>query len=115
MKSELINRLSGLSILGYYDDSLKMLCVQFFDNAGTQDFMAYLLPNLSWDLREVISETTELLKNKQVVVIKQKAIDVFVPDSWIDKMIRSTLKKLLENENFKNPTVLSILQNGYEG
>ena len=114
MDKAIMEKLGNMSLLGYYDEDLKMLCVHFFGDGGRKDLMAYLKSDYSWDLREVVRETATLYDDKEVVEITHNRLAVYDTNSPFDKMVRSALQKMMENEGFKDEKVENILTNGYE-
>lgn len=114
MTKELTEKLSNLSLLGYYDKDLMMLCVHFFGEGDKPDLMAYLRPDLSWDLREVLSEKVELFDDCERVCIKHTPLGMFKPGSKFDEFVRGMLTKSLEVDNYMDKgRIEEVLKNGY--
>jgi hypothetical protein len=115
MTKELVDKLTNLSVLGYYDKDLKMLCAHFFGDEAKHDLIAYLKPDLTWDLREVLSERTELTDIGATVSITHASLGQFEAGSKFDYFIRATLKQSLESIDYGTHKVEieDTLQNGY--
>jgi hypothetical protein len=113
MDKEIIDKLSNLSMLGYYDPSFKLLCVHFFGDDTKNDLMAYLNPDSTWDLREVISDQSELFFNHEVIKVEHSRLGTFEPGSKFDSFIRGGLKALIDDEYIKDPMVKEVLEQGY--
>lgn len=94
MEAELLNKLSGMTWRYYYNPSLNAVVVHFFNDGSKNDLMAYLLSDMSWDLREVKSELSSLLSDKEVIEINQIKIGLFNKDSSFDKFIRKGIHAL---------------------
>lgn len=115
MTIDIIQKLSNLSLLTYFDKSFNMLCVHFFGKDDKPDLMAYLMSNYSWDLREVLSEKAELFDDCESIKITQKRLGVFEANSKFDLFVRNSLFEILNNENLKeDKDVKEILKNGYK-
>jgi hypothetical protein len=124
MEIEILNMISSASISGYYDPSLKLVAV-WFHNIGEDkpDLVAYLLPGMNWDFREIMSEESELFVDKEIITIKHSPIQVFGKDSEFDKVIRKVLGQLIDhafNENEEISPRLKIMKkvldnNSYNG
>jgi len=121
MDIELLNKLSGLQVYGYYDISKNMVCVHFFNQKESKpNLIAFLNRDMSWDLREIVSEVSILYDDKEVITVEHKALETQKKDSDFDKLIRSSLIESakrthgedadLEKEDF----MFSILNNGYK-
>lgn len=122
MSNKLFERISNLSMYGYYDPSKNMVVVHFFSEEGDKpDIMAYLKADMSWDVRETVDESSVLEKNKEVVTIYHKSLGVCNKDSQFDKFIREGLtgiaKEMYEDgENYAEKNKLfAILENNSYG
>ena len=104
MEIELMNKLSELSITGYYDPSSKMVVAWFYGEEGLKsDLVAYLLPTMQWDLREVLEEKSKLEADKEVIEISHKRLGIHGPKSDIDNLLRKALMAIIEqSEEDKN-------------
>lgn len=97
MKLDLMNKLSDMSIMGYYDPSSKMVVAWFYSNEGEKaDIVAYLLPTMKWDLREVVEEKSTIETHREVIEIKHNRLGVYDKDSDLDNVLRKALKALIE-------------------
>ena len=113
MDQTLLEKISNLALLGYYDEDLKMLCVHFFGDCGKHDLMAYLRPDLTWDLREVLSEHVQLFDDHETVEITHSKVGVYESGSGFDQFIRQALEALGENEGLQDDKVKVVLEQGY--
>lgn len=97
MELELMNKLSELSVMGYYDPSSKLVTAWFYSDTGEKaDLVAYLLPDMKWDLREVLDESAILEKDREVIEIKHKQLGVHEPGGDIDNLLRKALQLLID-------------------
>ncbi|MFA5024259.1 MAG: hypothetical protein WC523_04845 [Patescibacteria group bacterium] len=98
-----------------------MVCVHFFNQKESKpNLIAFLNRDMSWDLREIVSEVSILYDDKEVITVEHKALETQKKDSDFDKLIRSSLIESakrthgedadLEKEDF----MFSILNNGYK-
>lgn len=86
-----------MSIMGYYDPSSKMVVAWFYSNEGEKaDIVAYLLPTMKWDLREVVEEKSTIETHREVIEIKHNRLGVYDKDSDLDNVLRKALKALIE-------------------
>jgi hypothetical protein len=115
MTPELIQRLAGLSLIGYYDPSLKLVCVHFYQtNSDKKDMIAYLQPNSYWDLREIDGEHTQLFDDHEEVHIRHNKVGLFEHGSKFDEFLRGMLANQLKNQTLgKDEALERVLQNGY--
>lgn len=97
MEIEILNMISNASINGYYDPSLDLIVVWFYNIDNRSDFVAYLLSDMSWDLREIVDEKSSLYDDKEVVEIAHKPIKKFEKNSVFDKTIRRVLNQIIED------------------
>lgn len=100
MDLDLVNKLSNLTMYGYYDPSKDMVVVHFFNkDEQKSDILAYLRKNMSWDVREIVDEKAQLFANKEVIELTHKNLGVFEKDSNFDKFIRTSLMKITNEKN----------------
>ena len=101
MNETIMEMISGLTFLGYYDPSKGMVVVHFFnkDEEDKNDVIAYLKGDMSWDLREVVSETGVLMDEYESITIKHKLLGCFAKDSDLDKLIRSGTTKMAKEKH----------------
>ncbi len=73
MEIELVNKLSELSMIGYLDPSNGYVTVWFYNNEKTEksDIVAYLMQDMSWDLREIIDESDDIVPEN---ILKMKEV-----------------------------------------
>ena len=98
MEVEILNMISNASINGYYDPSLSLVVVWFHNVEDDKaDLVAYLTPDMSWDLREVESERSTLSTDREVIIIKHNLIDKFTKNSSFDQTVRKILNQLVDH------------------
>lgn len=119
MEIELINKISGLAIHGYYEPSKGMVMVHFFNNEGDKnDIIAYLKRNMSWDVREITNESATLYPDREVVEIHHTPVGIQEKGSTFDQFVRSALYKTIP-EDVETPArelnkMFQILEDGYQ-
>lgn len=114
MTKEIVEKMAGLSLLGYYDTSLNLVRVQFFGDNKKNDLVAYLLRDLTWELREVISETVELHEDGEKIEVKHVKLGMFEKGGQFDDFVRKSILNLRDNEGVKDDRAIEVLENGYE-
>lgn len=106
MDTELVNKVSSLTVHVFYDTSKDMITVHFInEQSGKADIMAYHLMNGSWDVREVIDETAKVFSDKEVIEIRQKPIGIFEKDSGFDKLVRRAIEEMAKVDDSNVQTV----------
>ena len=112
MDVELLNMIAGASVNGYYDPSLGLVVVWFHNNDNRADIVSYLLKDMTWDVRKVITEESTLTENKEIVEIHHELIDIFDANSKFDNTIRSLLKQMTDqiDENSKSLDELASMR-----
>lgn len=104
MDIELINKISNLTLYGYYDPSKDMVVVHFFNkDEDKSDILAYLKRDMSWDVREVLNEKSQLLADKEIVEISHKNLGIYTKDSKFDQFVRNSLTKMYSDPNGDKP------------
>ena len=80
--------------MGWLDPSNGLITVSFFNNERSDkpDMVAFLKQDMSWDLREVLGETSTINETSEVVVINHALVGVFEKDSDFDVLLRKMLK-----------------------
>ena len=114
MDNELLDKLTGLTLLGYYDTDLKLLCVHFFGDQQKHDLVAYLKHDLTWDLREVLSESVQLFDDHSTVQIQHSRLGTYAAGTGFDRFIRQALKQLIDQETLVDQKVGEVLDYGYQ-
>ena len=95
MKTELVNRLSNLAFCGFYDPSKSMVTVHFFNETNDKpDVIAYLNKDMSWDIREIISEVSCLYENAETITINHNRLGIEEMGSAFDDFVRMGLEKM---------------------
>lgn len=95
MNTKLFNKISNLAFHGFYDPSKKLVTVHFFnERENKSDIIAYLLPSMTWDIREIINESSTLYPDCEVVTISHKCIGIENYGSPFDEFVRLGLEKL---------------------
>ncbi len=108
---EIISKISELNINGYFDHSNGYVVVWFHSNASDKpDIVAYLNANMSWDIREVLSEESVLTSDQETVIIKHKPISTEDSGSIFDLVVRKMLKGLIDAEKGKLPPSISKMK-----
>ena len=104
MDMELINKLSNLALYGYYEPSKDMVVVHFFNkDEDKPDIIAYLKRNMSWDIREIKEEKSQLLSDKEVVEISHTNLGIYEKDSKFDQFVRKALFKVFDSQKDEKP------------
>lgn len=97
MDTKLLNKLSGLTFYGFYDPSKSMVTVHFFNEANDKpDMIAYLRNDMSWDVREIVEETSELQSDREIVTILHKLLGIEGPGSQFDDFVRLGVTKVAQ-------------------
>lgn len=95
MDIELLNKITKLTFYGYYDPSKNQVAIHFFNQQETKpDVIAFLNRDMSWDIREIISETSVLYDDKEIITVEHKKICTQQKDSDFDKFVRVGLKEM---------------------
>lgn len=122
MNTQLLNRLSNLNFYGFYDPSKELITVHFFsEKENKPDIIAYLMNDMSWDVREIVEEQSVLYDNKEVVTILHEPLGVENSGEAFDEFIRLGLTKMaieMHGEDAKLPEVDIVFRvfknNSYE-
>lgn len=98
METDILNKISDASINGYYDPSLGLVVV-WFHNMGDDklDLVAYLLPDMYWDLREITNEKSTLHNDKEIIEVSHNRIDKFAKNSSFDQTVRKVLNQVIDH------------------
>ena len=97
MEIALLNKLSDLTFYGFFDPSKGMVTVHFFNEANNKpDVIAYLREDMSWDVREIVDEQSELHSDKEVVTILHEPLGIEEHGSQFDEFVRLGVTKLGE-------------------
>jgi hypothetical protein len=123
MIPEIFNKISKLTFYGFYDPSKGMVTVHFFNEEESKsDIIAYLNSDMSWDVREIISETSMLYGNCEIVTIKHNVLGIQKHGDTFDKFVRTGLKKMAEKVHGedidlaeKDKMFKILFSNSYEG
>jgi hypothetical protein len=117
MSVNIFDRISGLTFYGFYDPSKDMITVHFFNEDNSKpDIMAFLRKDMSWDVREILSEKSELTFDKEVVTIEHTPLCKYPPGSDFDKFVRKGLAEMAKqaeekkNNLIKNDYMLHVLE-----
>jgi hypothetical protein len=98
--SKLLNKLSKLNFISFFDPSKDMVVVHFYnEEENKKDIIAYLLPSMSWDIRQVEKESSKLFVDKEIVTIHQKVLAFEPKDSLFDKMVRKGIAAQAKSED----------------
>lgn len=103
MDIDIVQRISGLTFACYYNPSLDLVVLHFFNkNENKNDVVAYLKHDMSWDVREIVDETSELDTMEsdgflgEDITISHERIGVFSSESNFDKFVRSAIDNLVQ-------------------
>lgn len=101
---ELISNISELNVNGYFDETNGYVTVWFHNNMiDKPDVVAYLKADMCWDVREVISETSAVKKDCEVITVKHNVLGVREQGSTFDVLVRKMLAAQVENEDQQIP------------
>lgn len=99
MELDLLNRISGLDLYGYYEPSKGVVVAHFFGRDNLKpNIIAFLGRDMSWDIREIVKEKSTLLPAKEIVVIEHQPICNQPKDSTFDKLVRVGLESMAKQQ-----------------
>lgn len=111
MADDIISKISELNLNGYYDHSNGHVTVWFHNNTTDKnDVVAYLKANMSWDVREVVAEQSEILTNKEVITITHKPLSIEEPGSTFDSLVRKMIDSMIENDDNEIPESITKMK-----
>ena len=94
MDKEFAARLSNLGVIGYYDASCGMVIAYFYNpDENKKDIVAYLLKDMTWDVREIIDERVLVTKDQEIAYVSHEPLCKFKMGSNFDKFIRGAVEK----------------------
>lgn len=97
MDIKLLNKLSDLTFYGFYDPSKSMVTVHFFNETNDKpDMIAYLREDMSWDVREIVDEVSELQSDREVVTILHEPLGIESYGSQFDDFVRLGVTKVAQ-------------------
>jgi hypothetical protein len=103
MNAEFLNKISNLTFYGFYDPSKKLITVHFFnEHENKPDIIAYLLPSMTWDVREIVNESSTLYPDCEVITISHKCLGIENCGSPFDEFVRLGLEKLAREVHGKD-------------
>jgi len=128
MDLDLVQKISNLAFASYYNPSLDLVVVHFFNKGENKnDIIAYLRHDMSWDVREILDETSELdvLESDgflgEDITISHERIGIYEKSSNFDKFVRAAIdaltKKAEDEESLEmiDERVLRVLKgNAYD-
>jgi hypothetical protein len=80
---------------GFYDPSKDIITVHFFNEEQSKpDVIAFLNRNMTWDVREIVGEKSELFDDKEVVTITHKKIVECEHGGDFDKFVRKGINEM---------------------
>lgn len=104
MDMELLNKLSNLTLYGYYEPSRDMVMVHFFNkDEDKSDVIAYLKRDMSWDVREIVGEKSQLFDDKETIEISHSKLGIYNKDSKFDQFVRNALLKVFSGQDDERP------------
>lgn len=113
---DILNTIANTSISFYFEKTLnKLIC--YFSSDEKNDIVAYLLDDMSWDVREIISEHSVLNETSENITINHKPVSLEKPDSQFDNVIRKYINGVIEAEenNSTFDKIKNILANNSYG
>jgi hypothetical protein len=94
---DILSKISELNINGYYDSSNGYVVVWFHNSIKDKpDIVAYLQSDMSWDVREVVKETSTIYSDCEVVEMKHSSLGQHLLDSDFDKIVRKMIDAMIE-------------------
>jgi len=123
MELNLLSKISKLTFYGYYDPSKKAVTVHFFNESEKkQDIIAYLKKDMSWDVREIVSETSTLESDSEHIVIVHNPLGIYEQGGDFDRFIREGLLRMGQGTHGedaklteKDPMFVVLEDNSYDG
>jgi len=98
MDTKILNKLSELIFCGFYDPSKQMVTVHFFNETNNKpDIIAYLLKDMTWDVREIVDEVSELQNDKEIITIHHKLLGIEDCDSQFNSFVRLGVTKFAQS------------------
>ena len=100
----IIEKISDLNINGYFDNSNGHVVVWFHNVLSNKpDIVAYLKQNMSWDVREIVSEQSEVFAEYEIITVKHKCLSIEDNGSQFDILVRKMLDSLIKNTETELP------------
>jgi hypothetical protein len=96
-----------------------MVMVHFFNKDEQKaDIVAFLKKNMTWDVREIVGEKSQLLADKEIIEVFHKHIGTFEKGSKFDEFVKASLLKMIDvadQEKLKETSkMFQILESGYD-
>ena len=91
---DVLSKVSGMTFYGYWDPSKSMVTVHFFGSEERPDIIAYLQKDMSWDVREIIAESSTLKNDHEEVIISHRVLEPAQHNDEFDKFVRFGLLKM---------------------
>lgn len=117
MNQELLASLSELGFIAGYNTTHSMVEVHFFNkDVDKNDVVAFLKRDMVWDIREIVSEDSQLFDDKEVVTIHYKSLGAYELGSKFDKFVRAIIDKQYGDDEEHVDEVMSTVlsRNSYE-
>jgi len=105
--TKMINLLSGTKIIGYYDEDCELVIAWFYSE-DKSDMVAYLKPDMSWDMREITGEKSEIFDDREVVVITHAPVGLWDKDSSTARFIKKALDEYVRQSEEEDELVSSL-------
>lgn len=97
MDIPLLNKISDLTFYGFINPANNIVTVHFFNEQNDKpDIIAYLRRDMSWDVREIVDEISELKEDREVVEILHEPLGIEEHNGKFDKFVRLGLTKMAE-------------------
>jgi len=107
----IISKISELNINAYYEPSNGYVVVWFSNsNIDKSDIVAYLQSDMSWDVREIIKESSTVYTDYEVVKIQHSPLGKYELDSNFDKVVRPMIDKMIESAENIPENVIKVKQ-----
>jgi len=109
MNTELLNKISKLAFYGFYDPSKNIITVHFFnEQENKSDVIAYLLNDMSWDVREITNETSTLHNDHESITIFHNCLGLEKINSQFDTFVRLGLEKMAKEVHGEDADLTKI-------
>ena len=118
MEVELINKMSDLTFGCYFNESLDMIVTHFFNkDIDKPDLIAYLKHDMSWDVREIVDEVSELDDydgiHGETITITHEQLGIYDKNSSFSSFMKKSIQQMSENEGVVaiSERIMEVLEN----
>ena len=105
---DLLNKISGLAFFGFYEPYKKLVTIHFFSEEDKPDVIAYLRRDMSWDIRQIVEEQSELLDDKEVVTILHEPLGIEEMGSTFDEFVRTGLASMAKESHGEDVALTNL-------